>query len=41
VKKPRLIILISRGDIKGDTGLIGHTLYVLKVAGYDVNATQK
>jgi hypothetical protein len=26
-KKPRLNILISRGDIKGDTGLMGHTVY--------------
>jgi hypothetical protein len=26
-EKPRLNILISRGDIKGDTGLMGYTVY--------------
>jgi hypothetical protein len=28
VKKLPLNILISRGDIKGDTGLIGYTVYI-------------
>jgi hypothetical protein len=26
-KKPRLNILIFYGDIKGDTGLLGHIVY--------------
>jgi hypothetical protein len=28
-KKPRLNILISRGDIKGDTVLMGYTVYII------------